>query len=301
MFCSITQSGLEKGVKYDENGFPLYNYSSRNGIFIGYQYNPIIFCWLADKIYEEEDTTDENKQKIYEYADKLAKRHLSDEYPDIWNKFPWPPYGLMNGWTCGLTAGRMLQLFVRAYKLSQDNRYLNYAAKMIPFFYTDIKDKGCRVVINDDEWWYEEYASPDIEPPFILNGMISTVLCIDEYYKITGDDKAGELVRKGKNALIAKLPIYDKDGYSYYDSQGTIASPYYHYYHIELFRRLQSQIPDDKFEYYKHRWADYMKQNYVKRTLSNPSKRSIAALILSFVLYLSAAEIIYLIVFPLIH
>ena len=131
--------------------------------------------------------------------------------------------------------------------------------------------------------------------------MISTVLCIDEYYKITGDDKAGELVRKGKNALIAKLPIYDKDGYSYYDSQGTIASPYYHYYHIELFRRLQSQIPDDKFEYYKHRWADYMKQNYVKRTLSNPSKRSIAALILSFVLYLSAAEIIYLIVFPLIH
>lgn len=51
LFCSITQSGLEKGIKYDEKGFPLYNYSSRKGISIGYQHNPIVFGWLAAKLY----------------------------------------------------------------------------------------------------------------------------------------------------------------------------------------------------------------------------------------------------------
>lgn len=79
-------------------------------------------------------------------------------------------------------------------------------------FYEDIEKMGCRVIINSDEWWYEEYASPEIEPPFVLNGMISAVLCINEYFEISRDETANVLVEKGIKALIARLSGYDKNG-----------------------------------------------------------------------------------------
>lgn len=297
LFCSITRTGLNKGIKFNENGFPMYNYSSRKGIFIGYQYNPIVFCWLADKLYSGKNTNEDNKSKIFEYAEKVVRKHVVGNRGVVLMNFPCPLYNIKGSWTSGLVTGRIMELLVRAYKLSGNKLFLDSAGKFLHIFYEDIEDMGCRIIINNDEWWYEEYASSEIDPPFVLNGMISAVLCINEYFEISRDHRASILVEKGINALTARLSDYDKNSYSYYDCTGKIASPFYHEYHVELLSRLMRKLPREIFEKYRNKWAEGNSKTFVIRSIKNLSKRSIGVFLLSFISYFLLGQVVYWLVY----
>lgn len=295
LYDRMTNRGLKYGIKYDKEGYPLYNYGRRNNEFIGYQYNPIVMCWLADRIYRHDKTTQDNRKIIMKYADMAAKRHIEDGVFTAVLKFCWPPYHIKEQWSSGLVYGRLIQLFVRAFDISNEKRFLDYAETVLINFRKDINEGGVRIQLSDDEWWYEEYASAEISSPMVLNGMISTVLCINELHEKRSNAAARELIDKGVRAIENNIEKFDRDGYSYYDLQHHICSPYYHNFHIELLGRLIEKFPKNIFEKMLIKWSLGNQKNFLIKSLRHPTKRSVSVLALSFISLIVLMEMVYLV------
>ncbi len=298
IYYRLTKRGLEHGIKFTNDGTPLYHYGRRDNVNIGYKYNPNIYAWLADKEYKwyKKGNKKDSKEKILKYADAVIERHIeSNENAIIDLDFAWPPYNITHTWHSALVNGRLLQLLMRAYELSNEDKYLNACNEIIDTFFIDIDKNGVRLVLNENEWWYEEYATNEIEPPLVLNGMISATRCIYDYYKLTNNEKAEELFKKGMNAIKNSLHLYDRNGYSYYDRTGRICSPYYHDFHINLMDYLRNEFKDEIFEEYYKKWNNNLKWNFFIRSLKNPTKRSIAACFANYLIYLFPIEVILMI------
>ncbi len=294
LYDRITTRGLAYGLIVDDQGYPLYNYGRRNNVNIGYQYNPIVLCWLADKLYDEKKCSNDNIKKILNYADMAAGRHIKNSHFSAELHFVWPPYRIKGIWRSALVYGRLMQLFVRAYKLSNNVVYIKYAETVMHAFNREIKDGGVRIIIDENNWWYEEYASEDIEPPYILNGMISAVLCINEFYEISNNENAKKLVEKGINAIKSNINEFDREGFSYYDRIGNICSPYYHNFHIELLKRLMEKFPHKEFIEMRKKWIKKNEMNFIIKSIKYPTKRSVAVLLFSMFLSISLCELIYI-------
>lgn len=294
LYDRITNRGLKYGLHWDEEGYPLYNYGRRNNRFIGYQYNPIVLCWLADKLYNGTDTTEDNRIKIKQYADLAAKKHLRNGVFTAEMNFCWPSYGIENKWSSGLVYGRLIQLFVRAFNVSNNEEYLDYAESVLDNFCKSIDEGGVRILLSEDEWWYEEYASTEIEPPMVLNGMISTVLCISEIHEKRKSRTSAILIEKGILAIANNIRKFDRDGYSYYDLQKHICSPYYHDFHIELLNRIIEKFPENIFKEMREKWSKGSNANYLIRSVKHPTKRSVSLIIFSFFSLIFIMELVFI-------
>ncbi len=298
LYYRLTKRGLEHGIKFADDGTPLYHYGRRDNVNIGYRYNPIVYAWLADKEYKifKKNSNKNSREKILKYADAVIEKHINNKGNAIIEvDFPWPPYKITQTWRSALYNGRLLQLLMRAYELSNEDKYLNICKVIIDTFFIDINNNGVRVVLSENEWWYEEYATNEIKPPFILNGMISATRCIYDYFKLTNSEKAEELYKKGMNAIKSNLHFYDRNGYSYYDKIGNISSPYYHDFHINLLDYLRNEFKDEIFEEYYKKWSSNLKWNFFIRSLKNPTNRSMAALFINYLIYLFPLELIIII------
>jgi hypothetical protein len=69
----------------------------------------------------------------------------------------------------------------------------------------------------------------------ILNGWIYAVFGLMDYVRHKNDEKAKEVLDCTILAMVALLPQYRlPSGWSYYDDQGRISSPFYHALHVAL-------------------------------------------------------------------
>lgn len=110
------------------------------------------------------------------------------------------------------------------------------------------------VKLSTNACWYEEYASKDRKPPFVLNGMIFAILGVYDYYLTTKDVEAKEIFDKGVNALLLLIDKFNYDGWSYYDLEGQKATFNYHLIHVQLLKRLYEITNEEKFNYYYELW-----------------------------------------------
>jgi len=249
-------------TELDNKGVPYIKYGKISGKHIGKQRNPFGVGQYAVKYYEKFKKTNNDKQKIHllNCANWILENGVkNDDSVFLEYNFPWPQYNLKKPWRSGMAQGQALKALGKAFEVSKENKYLNFAKLLLNAFYVEVKDGGITYK-SSEGWWYEEFASKNGPISKVLNGMLFALLGIYDYYEITKDKKAKFLFEKGRAALIKELPKFDNKGFSDYDLLGNL-SRHYHQVHIDLLDKIYSITKDEIFWEYCEKWK---KTNYYK-------------------------------------
>lgn len=248
---------LQEKVFYDGLGIPLVDYGYIDGVRIGVQRNPVTVAqksWIWLRQFEQTKDT-----YSYNYFFNCAQWLIENSKPFSGGlilpyKFEYPPYGLKPEWYSAMAQGQAVQTMVRAYRLSQNKAYLDFAKKMLKPLWVEVKNGGVTVRLSENAWWYEEYASKSVQPPMALNGTVFCLLGIHEYYLETGDEEARELFFKGTSAVLSMLDRFDCNGWSYYDLRKKVATYHYHRIHVNQMLQMYEITGEEKFLFYHNRW-----------------------------------------------
>ncbi len=172
----------------------------------------------------------------------------------IWrNPFPWRSYGLEAGWAGSLMQAGIIKTLMLAYLYTGNRSYLRYGDLALRAFEVDAGRGGLRV--SREGWvWYPEYAKQ--EPPYVLNGFITTLLWLREYWQNTNSTLALRLYTAGEESLRHFLPGYDAGGgWSYYDALGNPAAPEYHRLHLQLLLQMYRVTGNETYLTWYRRWG----------------------------------------------
>lgn len=259
---------------FDNNGVPYRNYSYTGRTSIGLLGSPHFVSEYALLLYDEYTTTSNESAKTYFFnnVDWLVNTDMlknNGSFSTYEFSFPWPigNYTIEPPWRNAMAGGKALSPLVKAFELSGNRTYLETAKKILNSFYVDVKDGGVTYKTPSSGWWYEEYASRNsTKEPRVLNGMIHTLLGINEYFRDTNDTDAKFLIDQGILALKNDLPKYDNNGSSFYDRLGLPANLFYESLHVRQLKQLYELTHEPIFKTYYDKWN---KHNMLENTRAN--------------------------------
>ncbi|WP_292460263.1 D-glucuronyl C5-epimerase family protein [Methanothermococcus sp.] len=233
---------------------PITYYGTINGEYIGYQITPHNVNDEARKcFYKYFELKDKNSEKAENYLDRglFLTEYLISQSEEktvclngsnitfvIWRyNFDFPEYSLPKGWSGSLCQAGCLKTLYLAYKSTGDKRYLILADKALNAFKVPVKKGGLLKIRKRNEenyYWYPEYASSN--PPYVLNGFITSVMWIGYFAKETKNRDAYILYNKGINSIKTFLSDYDAGDWSYYDALNHRCNE--HYEHLQKLQML---------------------------------------------------------------
>ncbi len=168
--------------------------------------------------------------------------------------YPNAPFGAM-------AQGEGASVLLRAYTLTNDVRYYNAAHKAIDFMLQDIKEKGTTEYTEEGNVVFREYTNLST----VLNGWIFAWWGLYDYVVTTQDNgRYKQLLDKSLKSLIASLPMFKNKYWSLYDSDGKMASPFYHNLHIAQMRVMYNLTGEPIFKEYAYRWERQQKNLFCK-------------------------------------
>jgi heparosan-N-sulfate-glucuronate 5-epimerase len=245
---------------YDASGIPLLDYRGQ----IGPQYNPIAIAQYGLGNYNLWRRTEDpaRRQKFFLAADWLCS-HLEKNAHGlaVWqHNFDWEYRDTLKApWYSALAQGQGISVLVRAYKETQDPRYLDAARSALASFYKSVDEGGVAFTDERGDLWFEEYiVSP---PTHILNGFIWAAWGVYDYFLATKDSSAQALFSRAVQTILRNLDRYDLGFWSLYEQSGThlpmVASPFYHQVHIVQLRVMHRLTGEDAFAQVADRWQGY--------------------------------------------
>lgn len=168
---------------------------------------------------------------------------------------------MLSGWSSTISQGRAIEVLVFSDNLTNDEKRVRGAKKLLNSFFIDVKLGGVTYKTDNLGWWYEQYPSrrADAREPMILNGMMSALILIHKFFEYTKDKEAKFLFDKGIAALEIYLPKYNDKGNSNYDIIGNSAKPHYHELHIKYLKALYEITGKDSFKKYQDLWTKWKK------------------------------------------
>lgn len=274
-------------IELDEKGIPYVNYGE-----IGHQRNPITISQKMLNYYQEyKETGDQDaRQFLVNNAEWLVNNAVTyGNYSILEYDFPWPVYDMTPKWRSAMAQALAIQALNKAYEVTDDRRYLETAQMLLNSFFVEVKDGGVTYKTSEG-WWYEEYADVGGDEPRVLNGMMYTLLGIYDYYNYTGDNNARYLFSQGMLALKNDLPLYDDNGYSYYDILGNPAWEY-HNVHIELSDRLYSISGEEILKEYRDKWQNFKEPYSIIQQMQHPTSIIFIVFISNFIVLILSLEI----------
>ena len=245
-----------KPEKYSlvEAGIPLIYYGTVDGVYLGYQPAPHGVAQAArQEFYAYERTrSGENLSRALFLVDYLLNTSVDRGEYLVWEyPFPWPPYGLEAGWRGSLCQAGVLKALMLAYKHTGEERYRIASEKVLRAFSVPV-ERGGLLKLRDGYCWYPEYVRE--QPPYVLNGFITTLLWLKEYADYFNSTEALERYSCGVKALRRFLPVYDAGDWSYYDAEGRLANEHYHRMHIWQLGVMYNLTGEEMFRKYRERW-----------------------------------------------
>jgi hypothetical protein len=246
---------------------PITYYGSVDGIYLGYKVVPHNVAKAAREAfyaYEKTKDSEDLNRGIFltEYLISTSSERDNGTFIVWENNFIWPVYNLSKGWIGSLSQAGCLKALMLAYEITNDEKYLKYSKKALKAFDVDIANGGLRASREDDSGkytWYPEYVKPD--PPYVLNGFITTVVWIGEYHEITRNPDAKRLFVEGLESIKHYLPTYEnRESWSFYDAHGHEANRHYHELHVKLMEMLYEETGEEIFMDYQELWAGGMSE-----------------------------------------
>ena len=257
---------------YDKQGIPQLNYQGD----IGIQYNPIAIAqWsLGNYNLWKKNNSQDCYKKFIKGADWLHNNlNINNENVYVWqHHFNWVyKENLINPWHSGLAQGQGLSVLCRAYRTTEDNRYLDSIEKVYQSFLIDIKNGGVTFKDNQGNIWIEEYIMQK-DPTHILNGFIWGLWGIYDYWLLTKNKDIEKLFYKYIKTIEENITKYDIGYWSLYElSKLPIdmrASIFYHKLHIVQLNILFKMTNNKLFKDTSTKWKIYLskKTNTIRAT-----------------------------------
>lgn len=158
-----------------------------------------------------------------------------------------------------MAQGEAISLLLRAYKLVQDERYLECAKKSFEFMIIPIEEGGTAKYNGEDIYFYECPADP-----LILNGWIFSIWGVMDYCKYFDSEEARIILDKTLISLKKMLPQFDIGYWSMYEDGMRISSPFYHGLHIAQLNVMYDLTGCQVFKEYAVRFKKYQ-NNWLNR------------------------------------
>lgn len=250
---------------FDHYEIPLLDYKGK----VGKQYNPIAIAQYGLGHYNLYKNTN-NKRHLaifFKQANWFIENLEKNPYGlHVWNHhFDWEYRDRLKApWYSALSQGQGISVLARAYEESKREEYLHTAKKAFESFKHSICEGGVSYTDERGFLWFEETT---VNPPtHILNGFIWALWGIYDYYLLTNNKKAEEILLKSIETLKENLKFYDIGFWSLYELSGTklkmVASYFYHSLHIVQLRVMFKLTREKIFNDYADKWSKYKDKRF---------------------------------------
>lgn len=166
-----------------------------------------------------------------------------------------------SGRICGaMEQGLGISILCYAHALKPNNEYIELAEKCLQPYYLNLKEGGVsrRLDLYGIDHWYEEFPT---RPIHVLNGNLDSLIGPYFLYKLTGSNRAKEVLYRGVKAVEKMLPHFDLGYWSNYfladNGPAYIASMKYHSIHIFQLNALGEWLQHNTFLEYAQRFERY--------------------------------------------
>jgi len=243
---------LESSImKYDGDSIPLVNYSGK------YEVNPTTICQFAMSCYD--DYIQNNNQISKNYFLRQVK-YLADNHIDFAEGIAFPynfsAQGMIAPWYSALAQGHAASMFVRAYFLTNDIKYLDMAKKSINYMIARYPN-GTLNYTAENFVWLEEY--PKNPPSSVLNGFVSAIFGLIDYSKLYPNDTAvANCVKYCLISLKTDIHLYDTGNWLIYDrsTKNNVNNNYIGMQTLQM-KQLYKATKDTAFLNYYYKWEKY--------------------------------------------
>jgi heparosan-N-sulfate-glucuronate 5-epimerase len=245
---------------FDNDGIPVANYLNA-----GFQYNPTRIASYALAHYSryQFDDKPESKSVFLNTANWfLNEKNARFEYKYNYDQLKAP-------WISCMAQGQGISVLVRAYKLTNDEKYLKQAILAAQPFGISVKKGGLRSFREGLGYFLEEFPFPN-RPWTVLNGFLYAIIGIIElqnhYPEIDNEVGLQKLITSA-----AKGHLWTHKDWTCYDLQniGTTkrnaATVNYHRVHIAQYQYLANLFPKLGFDVYANLWTKQY-NSLIKRT-----------------------------------
>lgn len=254
------------------DGVLLYDYADRyDGL--GKWRNPFFISHYAHLLYGEwlkNARSAETKRKFLIQADYLLKSAIRRGDTLVWTyPFKNKKYDLAPGWISGIGQSRIAGVLARAHGMTGREEFRDAARLAMNVYLKPLTEGGVTTDVGDTTW-IEEAPDPKGRSFKILNGHITGLSGILDYYQITGDQVWKTVFDRGVAAVRRDIAQFDLGHTSLY-ALGYVDEPLkarrdtYHLLHIRQLLWLESVTGDPYFT----EWASRFLSN-----LADPINRT---------------------------
>jgi len=234
-------------------------------------YSLFIARYALSNLKKYRKTGDEEYEEVFlTQVDFLCDDLVEKDGFAVWENdysLPWYDFD-EKPWVLGLGQGIGMRALIEAHEHTGESHYLKKAKKVLHSFDAEIEDGGVKYVDEEGYTWFEEYAIDP--PPHVLNGFITILQSIDEFYDYTEEKKAEQLWEEGIKTIKDNLDRYDNGYWSLYDLHTFYPSTVkYHKMHVRQLKELYEDTGEKIFLNYAEKWEDYKDKrlNRVRKSL----------------------------------
>ena len=240
---------LALGLTYDADGIVLAPFGS------DLEYNAVTISQYALGYYSLWRTTGSlaNRTGFLHYADWLVDHQATT---GLW-LYTYQAWTMKPPWHSALAEGQAMSVLIRAWDITQNEKYLRAATAAMNTFSKAYEDEGVASYEGADTF-YEEYDPSFM--PHVLNGFMFALVGLYEYHAAVGDADSGRLWEAGASTLARNLHRWDSGTGTYYNlaSPPLVASGLYAGIHVAELRQMWRLTGNPTFLTWAHRWAGYL-------------------------------------------
>lgn len=232
--------------------------------------NPFFNARYANALYSDWHNggcADETlKAKFLDHARWFVRIHEEKSGMAVWTyPFENTYYGVPAGWISGIGQSHIAAVLYRAYLLTGEDEFREISEKAMRVYLVPMADGG---VVTEDEtgFWIQEIPNPKGIAHSVLNGHITAIFGVMDMAELTGDERYGDIVEKGIDAVRGQIRNFDAGTTSWYELRGTPEHPRklapvkgYNAFHVGQLRRLYKIDGDPVFKEMADRFASYVK------------------------------------------
>ena len=175
-----------------------------------------------------------------------------------------PAYGITKApYISSLTQGVVTSVLLRAYQNSGQQKYLDAAQDTYRWIVAPVSQGG--TLDTHIGTWFEQLPTqvPGAESGHILNGHMSALLGIYDYYRVTGDANAKAMFDAGAAAIKANMAWYDVGYWSVYShlNREDMITAHYAQLSAQELLALGRITGDQWFTDAGNRWAAYLEND----------------------------------------
>jgi len=250
---------------FDENCVPLRDLQGRYG-GVGLTYTPLTVAMYGlarygDMLFgstpaEIPEPCRDPAEAVTAQAEWLRGNALVRSYRGVehWAfpyDFPNPQGELEAPWTSGYAQGVAAPLFIAAWCVSDDPRWLDAATKSLRNLVVPVDDGGVATWVTEEAAWFEESVTPGAHSSRSLNGQLATVAGVHAVAEWTGAPDVARLRDVGFAAVSREIETFDAGFISLYTKWAVdhpLIAPRldYNRFHVSLLSWMHSVTGDPR-------------------------------------------------------